>query len=291
MEVSENPAIGVKIDYWTESDLVDLLMENPRIARKYFTQPLVQFPFLIGVLDGYIRNPESEVLCASLFTNYGVENWVRRLSSEGRFIVENIHTTQISNRYDAIINPFGEVFPEEDRGERKTYNDIKRYISDGGVFVNAGGYPLFYTWDVHRGRREVSIDTQRVIKTPDGNLFVGYLFSDTHIAKDFRTFLEGGGITEVVVSQTDEDRERVGDLVSAGGSNIVRQFRAVRANTPNFVPLLRAEENKLFPIAAIPNGKGYLIIGGMNIVTNSEFEKLALCVENWFAKKVRALYH
>jgi hypothetical protein len=283
---SEHKPFYIRIDYWNQYELVDRLIKNPQITRKYFRGPSIQAPFLIGILDGFVGSHEDEISPQGSSTTYTPDDWLIRLSKVDKLEVEKIHAVQINKKYDAIINPFGEVYPEISYDEKRTYRIIKDYIYQGGVFINAGGYPFFYCWDVHRGNREVALNIQRVIQTPDG-LAIGHLFSDTLIHKDFRALLSGLDAIEIEVYQTKEDIERVGNIIDAGGSNKVNQFRAVRPETPNVIPLLRQIENKIYPIAAIPYGQGYLIVGGMNVVTSSEFEKLSLTVLNWF--KLRSL--
>lgn len=284
-EISSKPEIGVRVDYWNEFDLVDKLVKDSRLMKKFFNRPVIKYPFLIGILSGYIEGSEREISPQLLSTKYSVEDWLAKIALKDKIDVEKIHIVQINKKYDAIINPFGEVYPEENYDEKRTYNKIKNYIYEGGTFINAGGYPFFYCWDSLRGNREIALNIQRVVQTPEG-LAIGHLFSDTLVFKDFRALLSGLPATELEVFQTPEDITKIGDLVDVGGSNKVIQFRAVRPETPNSIPLLRGKDNILYPIAAIPYGKGHLIIGGMHIVSNSEFEKLSLCIQNWVRKSV-----
>jgi len=81
----------------------------------------------------------------------------------------------------------------------------------------------------------------------------------------------------------------------------VMEFRAVREPTPKCIPFLRAKTvfGEVYPIAAIPYGKGYLIICGMDLNTDltvmgvdlnkSEFEKISIMIEN-FMKAIKEGY-
>ena len=83
----------------------------------------------------------------------------------------------------------------------------------------------------------------------------------------------------------------MGDLINLGGTDLVHEFRALRREARNVIPLLRTSRpdfNEVYPIAALPHEMGYLIIGGMHTKGESEFEKLAVAVDNfckWLARK------
>ena len=48
------------------------------------------------------------------------------------------------DKYNAIINPYGGVYPEHDLKNFKTMNKILTYISEGGLFVNVADIPCYW---------------------------------------------------------------------------------------------------------------------------------------------------
>jgi hypothetical protein len=57
-----------------------------------------------------------------------------------------------------IINPFGEAYPELGSAEGVGLRTILSYIQDGGIFVNSGGQPFVYSWDVNTGSHNLVIN-------------------------------------------------------------------------------------------------------------------------------------
>jgi hypothetical protein len=60
--------------------------------------------------------------------------------------------SQLDNSLACVINAFGEAYPEKTSapGTFPAYELIKDYIFFGGIFVNCGGMPLTYFFDVNR---------------------------------------------------------------------------------------------------------------------------------------------
>jgi hypothetical protein len=56
-----------------------------------------------------------------------------------------------NSAFSIIINPFGEAYPESGNAEGVSFRAIASYIRDGGIFVNSGGQPFAYNWDVNTG--------------------------------------------------------------------------------------------------------------------------------------------
>jgi hypothetical protein len=69
--------------------------------------------------------------------------------------------TSISNlnsgTFSIVINPFGEAYPELGNAEGIGLKTILSYIRDSGIFVNSGGQPFFYSWDVNTGSHQLLV--------------------------------------------------------------------------------------------------------------------------------------
>jgi len=131
------------------------------------------------------------------------------------------------------------------------------------------------------------LDQERMIAEKFGTIF---LFPGTLFWKEFNALTTSDGPCSLEVYQNDEDMRVAGDLVNVGESNKVQEFRALRKETKNCIPMLRAscaEFGEIYPIAAVRCDWGYLVIGGMQTKSTVEFKKLAVAVDN-FCDYVRA---
>ena len=67
----------------------------------------------VGILNGTVNNSPSENACPALFSRYSVEDWEKALN-EKKITFDRISVNQLCDSYQLVINPFGEVYPEED---------------------------------------------------------------------------------------------------------------------------------------------------------------------------------
>jgi HEPN domain-containing protein len=263
-------------------------------------------PRRLGILNGYVDEEDpAEKPCGKYsFSEFKIEDWEKRFSQAAdagkqNFEVEIVPLSRVGSEYAVIVNPFGEAYPEKDVKSRFAFNHLKNYVEDGGVLVNVAGFPFFWAWDVLKGAEEPIVDEKMIvpesIRAEGGKFyverfkillnFIGSLsWRDLGIITTADT-PQMSGANELEVFQEESDRNMAGDLVNLGGQNKVREFRAVRKDaTKDATPLLRARRpdfGEVYPIAAVRRGFGYLVVGGMHNKTASEFEKLAVAVDNF----------
>lgn len=255
---------------------------------------------LIGILK--------DERCPPMFTRFVPEDWRNRFHR--RYSTRIISANDIGNNFTVIINPYGETYPEEDLMEFKTLERIEKYMVNGGIFVHAGGLAFFYGWDGKRNfptGKEVQL-YQGTMSGPSTMIMQPiyahpspWSLTETLLRQRFRVATTMEKETLVQVFQDKEDRNYVGDLQDVGGIRVAMEFRAAREPTPKCIPFLRARTKfgVVYPIAAIPYGKGYLIVSGMHLDTKltvmgtdlakSEFEKIAVMIEN-FMKAIKEGY-
>ena len=262
-------------------------------------------PRKLGILNGYVDGQDaSEKPCTEYpYSEFNIEDWERRFSQitdsgKCKFEIERIPISKIGNEYAVIINPFGEAYPEKDVKKRFAFNHLKNYVEDGGVLVNVAGFPFFWAWDVVKGAKEPVVDEKTLVpdsvRTEGGKFYVERFrillnFAGSLSWRDLEIITTAdtpqmSGINQLDVNQEESDKSIVGDLVNLGGQSKVYEFRAVRKETKEVIPLLRAKRpdfEEIYPIAAVKRGFGYLIAGGMNTKSPSEFEKLAVTVGNF----------
>jgi len=61
--------------------------------------------------------------------------------------VDLISAKNYFDKYNAIINPYGGVYPEYDLRTFKTMDKIIKYIREGGLFVNVAEIPCYFACD------------------------------------------------------------------------------------------------------------------------------------------------
>jgi len=263
-------------------------------------------PRRMGILDGYVDEEDpAEKPCEKYpLSEFKIGDWETRLSKyfdagKPKFEIEKIPLSKVSSEYAVIVNPFGEAYPEKDVKSRFAFNHLKSYVEDGGVLVNVAGFPFFYAWDVLKGAEEPIVDEKTLVpqsvREEGGKFYVERFmvllnFAGSLSGRDLGIITtvdtpQMSGVNELEVFQEEEDRKIAGDLVNIGGQNKVHEFRAIRKDaTKEAIPLLRAKRpdvGEVLPIAAVRRGYGYLIVGGMNTKSASEFEKLATAVDNF----------
>jgi HEPN domain-containing protein len=265
------------------------------------------FPRKLGILNGFVDESDpSEKPCVKYpFTEFKINDWEKRFSqffdvTEGRYKyqIEKISISRVKNEFSVIINPFGEAYPEKDVKKRFAFNILKNYVEDGGILVNVAGFPFFYAWNVIKGSMEPVVDEKVLIPKSIKVKEEKFLINRFYILLNFAGSLlwrelgaittsdtpEFSGINQLEVYQNEEDKKIVGDIINLGGENKVYEFRALRGETKGLIPFLRTHRpdfGEVYPIAAVQIGFGYLIVGGMNTKSASEFEKIVVVVDNF----------
>lgn len=234
------------------------------------------------VLDGSLvsRQPSNIPLYS---TNKRPDDWYQSLSSRNpSWIVETGPLQSIETEHlEIIVNPFGEVYPEEDLSLHKTLTKIADWVYNGGVYVNVAGYPFWWqhnpltgvTTESGRWDLKVKSSTQQV----SGQLKP--LLSDTLLGispdMDFQKSVVKG-------AQEDSDRRRFGEIAGAGGPNDVYVFRPYTVSTPLMIPMLRSDDGKIIIIGAVPYGDGFFLFAGLEIDQSTPaFDKVVAAIEGW----------
>lgn len=277
--------------------LVDILSQIEKSQRWDVSKPIK-----IGVLNGFSTDPLNEKRCEPVYVSKDADFWEHyfgalKRNEAQKYDVNKILSSQISEAFAVIINPFGEAYPESNIRSRDTYEQIKFFIENGGVFANTAGFAFFYSWDHTKGERKaISKERFLLVPHPGAKTLPEFIsFSGTLLYLDF-----GVGVTsdspnhkgphKVKTFQKKEDIEKFGKL----GPIEVKEFRALRGeNTTGVecIPILRAKCSvfgEIYPIAAIPFGKGFLLVGGFIMETKEEARLFANAVDafcNWMSKK------
>lgn len=256
----------------------------------------------IGIL--YEDGHPSHVTTVSPF------DWCTILKTYDYFI-QKISYDEITDDFIAIINPYGEVYREDDYTHFETFNRIKEYVRRGGIFVSAGGLAFWWAWDKKYNRliptaKEI-YGYQAVFSRFSLNISLNLIPSvmigahsliETLTNENFKLLTTANGPTQRVAYQTPEDKKFCGDIENVGGTKNIVEFRAAREPLPKCYPMLRADTNRgtIYPILAIPHGKGIFIFSGVSLdykkppcnksLVKSQIEKIAKGVDNIIKNKV-----
>lgn len=110
-----------------------------------------------GLIDGFL--PKSRHIIGLIdipqcpkstgWSEISVDQWRKYLSANNNFVsltsIEQLLEFILADGSLAVINPYGEILPTGSEDNNEIYTSIKRYLTDGGIWVETGGYSFFNT--------------------------------------------------------------------------------------------------------------------------------------------------
>jgi len=238
------------------------------------------------------RNPAIGILAENnlrpIGSKYGPNAW-KRAFTDIDYETNEISVRDSFKKCRMVINPYGEGYPEENIVTLRSFSKFCNFVYNGGIFVSIGGYPFFWAFDLGSGERicagkPFSEGYSGIINSnnPTNIVFTKVidrskvsLYEDAILWKKFHLMTNWGDSCKVKIHQEDKDQELVGDLIGLIGTHEVEQFRAPVSPVPGCRPILRAKLDaygEIYPLLAIEYGRGYFIIGGMNLEKVGEAE-------------------
>ena len=236
--------------------------------------------------------------------NFTPNEWKEKLDARNvtNELVPKYHQL---DKFNALVNPFGELYLEKDAANLTDFRTIKNYIHDGGVFVNVGGLAFYYALNPERpGVETLTGPPVQTFIIDKNNLLNPILLSDQSSVIDALLFREFG--VRTTIEEPIGEFETIVDKNFAGlpkPSFTIKPFRAVlrseHKDTTVF-PILRFRYvydipqpspaqtlREVFPIAAIEYGAGFILLVGMEIKRTEEMEYVIECLE-FLLKKLLA---
>jgi hypothetical protein len=89
----------------------------------------------------------------STWTDVPPEEWKNLLKSAADFTVELTTTRSPLDKYVAILNPYGGVYPEFDLKNFSAIKEILNFVREGGIFINVADVPSYWAYDQKLKRR------------------------------------------------------------------------------------------------------------------------------------------
>jgi hypothetical protein len=201
--------------------------------------------------------------------------------------------SQINNNiFSIVVNPFGESYPESGNAEGISFRTIASYIRDGGIFVNSGGQPFTYSWDVNTGNSQALITfipALNGIQTNhlDGNPALQIKESlripseALLLKKCFSLETEWDDPTNNIVGPQEAEIEFDKLLGQDTPKTKAKVYRPVRKLSQGVIPLARCSNSlwnnnydNIYPVVAVKFGRGYLIHTGMSLEEGREYKLL-----------------
>lgn len=219
-----------------------------------------------GIRIGVLHGTERWGQCPAKYCNFGPDDWLSWFASRG-FQVEKISVEDVeggeAKRFDAIINPFGECYPESDASGERTLDALHGYMETGGTFVLTGGWPFYYAWTPSGMQRRPS----RFKNT------FGVAVNEEQWWEDYEK-----------VEQPDRSIAEYGEIYHKGGDIKAHIWRPLKTKYGSVEKVLLCAQRNGVVIGAVPVGKGKLITTGMALNDTEEFDKLAAFLYSYLTK-------
>jgi hypothetical protein len=203
------------------------------------------------------------------------------------------------SKFSALVNPFGELYLEEDAANLANFRRIKNYIQDGGVFVNVGGLAFYYALNPEGPGVETltgpPIETFIIEKNgvlnpillPDQSSVVNTLLFREFGIRTMTTREERVTKVETIVDKNFAGLQKPNFPIKPFRSTLrsehkdttvfpILRFRYVY-EIPQPAPVQTTRE--VFPIAVIEYGAGFILLVGMAITRTEELEYVIACLE------------
>lgn len=217
----------------------------------------------VGILNDSEWNLENTDTYA--WTDVSPNNWKSQLEQTAqaqgsRLVVELIQISSQFDSYAIILNPYGEVYPEEDLANLTSLRKVINFVREGGLFVNVAGIPSYWAYNLDLRRRlDIAQTVYGAIQTGGSvQIFSTKPFELTPLAKELGLRIVG------------TDSPFGVDLAKILGRKthciiICRRFAIVESNTETCSPTISllypdGKPYDMSPIFFVKYGKGEFLI-------------------------------
>jgi len=295
--VTTSPQAAFNLDQEnTEVDLRKVSWLINKLREIHYYQ-IFDPPIKIGILSGYVQARKEKPCSYYPHSNYRKSvQWMldlKDVKNDNGFNLFQVSLTPISNlsngAFSIIINPFGEAYPELSSAEGVGLKTILSYIQDGGIFVNSGGQPFVYSWDVNTGGHnlvtnfipissyvESNYDGAMPVLSRNESLAIPQEALVLKIYFDIET--EWDHPEKEIVGPIEVEIEFDEILGNDKPKTRAKVYRPIRQLSDNVRPLVHCHESlwggRVYPVAAIKFGRGFLIYTGMNLDEEREYKIL-----------------
>lgn len=110
----------------------------------------------VGILYDICWNIESSHARTDVTPEEWTESLLKYLKEGG--VNPKIEFTEVTSKlekYSAILNPYGSVYPEIDLENLESLHKILEYVNEGGLFISVADMPFYYAYN-NRVRKRIS---------------------------------------------------------------------------------------------------------------------------------------
>jgi len=225
------------------------------------------------------------------FSSYTPNDWLSMLEGIG-VKAKLISINEIDSNFSAIINPYGETYPEEDLIELTTYHKFIEYIKKGGIFVNVGGIPFYYGFDFKHNRNPTLSEEAKTIVLYEHALIEMPIYPPqfslvkTQLNTSFKALTSWGESHKVNILQNEDEIKFIGNVTNIGETDAIFEFRSIREESRVYIPFAHCmipiakdkDQHDIFqqtyPLGGIPFGHGCLFICGFNLDYKNNLDKI-----------------
>jgi hypothetical protein len=277
----------------TETELHNVNWLINKLREIHYHQ-LFDPPIKIGILSGYVRARKEKPCSYYPHSRHRkAVQWMldlKGIKDENDSYLFQTSLTPISNlssgAFSIVINPFGEAYPEVGSAEGVGLRTILSYIQDGGIFINSGGQPFVYSWDVNTGSHSLLVNFVPILSYEESNYDDGMpvLSRNESLAipqealilkRYFDVETEWDHPETEIVGPIEVEIEYDKILGNDRLKTKARVYRPVRQLSDKFQPLVHSSESlwggTVYPVTAIMFGRGFLIQTGMNLDEEREY--------------------
>jgi hypothetical protein len=280
----------------TETDLHKVSWLINKLREIHYYQ-IFDPPIKIGILSGYVHARKEKPCSYYPHSNHKKAiQWMldlKDVKNDNGSNLFQVSLTSISNlsngTFSIIINPFGEAYPELGSAEGVGLKTILSYIQDGGIFVNSGGQPFVYSWDVNTGAHNLVINFipisnyvenkyDKVMPVLSRNEVLAIPPEALILKRYFDVETEWDHPEKEIVGPIEVEIEFDEILGNDKPKTRAKVYRPIGQLSDNVRPLVHCPESiwgdRVYPVAAIKFGRGYLIYTGMNLDEEREYKLL-----------------
>jgi hypothetical protein len=281
----------------TENNLNEIGWLVDRLREIHYYQ-IFEPAIKIGILSGYILARKEKPCSYYPHSQYRKKpaQWMLDLNNivyDAQSKLLQTSLTSISNlnsgAFSIVINPFGEAYPELGNAEGVGFKTILSYIRDGGIFVNSGGQPFVYSWDVNTGSCQLLVSFIPALSNIESGKVEGIpkLSIKTSLAIPHETLLlkryfnvetEWDSPEKYMVGPKEVDIQ-FDDLLGRDDNKQITKakvYRPAKGFSHSIIPLAHCSDKSLwddiYPVVAVKFGRGFLIHIGMSLDEEREYK-------------------
>lgn len=264
----------------------DCLILARELAKVHREIMLRQSELLVGILNGTFSRSRNERRCniAPYAGGCNATSWHRYLSRIPNVRTRSIAVSEMDNSLCAVINPFGEAYPEKPSASNifPAYGLIRDYIFFGGVFISCGGLPFTYYFDVISGLqhntsaivRNIPINIRLTMSQgrPQVQVLSTTLLVSNLIQRDFgiMTTMDdpSSGHVGPISLQIYQNSQDTQFWICSQVGNTFHEFRSINPSvSPAAIPIVHAQRfgQEIFPVAFVRYGFGLLLHIGLDL--------------------------